>query len=57
MSNLYCCYSVPQMKYLTEKGFKYELIAVNPNNGFKFWVYIKNNKLQESLKEWSLGSK
>ena len=52
---LYCCFSVPQRDYLTSKGIKYEICALNPNTLNMFWVYMQNEKLSEALKEWSLN--
>ena len=28
---LYCCFSVPQQKFLTSKNIRYEVVALNPN--------------------------
>ena len=57
MSKLYTCYSVPLMKFLTqEKGIKYELVASNPNTMKKFWIFIRNQKLNNALKEWTTGN-
>lgn len=53
MKNLYCCYSLNLRNYLTENGVKYELCANNPNNNKRFWVYIKNEKLNEVLTKWT----
>ena len=55
--SLYCCFSVPQRDYLTSKGIKYEICALNPNTLNMFWVYMQNEKLSEALKEWSLNKK
>ncbi|MGL6175101.1 MAG: hypothetical protein ACRC1P_10900 [Cellulosilyticaceae bacterium] len=56
MSILYTCYSVPLMKFLTvKKGLRYELVALNPNTEKTFWIFIRDEKLNEALKEWSLG--
>lgn len=52
-SGLYCCYSLPLRKYLYENGVEYELAALNPNSKSLFWVYIKTEKLDRLLTEWS----
>lgn len=52
---LYICYSVPQMNFLTEKGSRYELVALNKNTGSTMWVYMRTNELDKHLSEWSLG--
>ena len=56
-SKLYCCFSVPQMKYLKSNGVNYEIKALNDKTKCTMWVYIKDEKLDRLLKEWSLGSK
>lgn len=54
---LYCCYSVPQMKFLCNNGIEYELVALNKNTKCTMWIYIKNEELNDLLKQWSLGEK
>ena len=56
-SKLYCCFSVPLRDYLTQNKIRYELCAVNPNSNKMFWVYIRDEKLNECLKTWSLRKK
>ena len=54
MSVLYTCYSPNQMKYLTtNKQIKYELVACNPNTMKKFWIFVRTEKLNEALNEWT----
>ena len=50
---LYCCYSLPLRNFLYENGLRYKLAALNPNSKKLFWVYIKNEKLDELLDRWS----
>lgn len=50
---LYCCYSLPLRNFLYENGLRYKLAALNPNSKKLFWVYIKNEKLNALLNEWS----
>lgn len=50
---LYCCYSLPLRNYLYKNGMKYKLVALNPNSKKMFWVYVKNEKLDRLLNEWS----
>ena len=50
---LYCCYSFPLRNYLYKNGLRYKLVALNPNSKKLFWVYIKDNKLDELLDRWS----
>jgi hypothetical protein len=56
-SKIYCCYSLPLRKYLYENGLEYELAALNPNSKSLFWVYVKNEKLDKLLNEWSKNKK
>lgn len=52
-NKIYCCYSVPLMKYLTEqKGFQYEIVGLNPNSYNTFWAFIKTKELDEELRKW-----
>lgn len=54
MSILYTCYSVPLMKFLTQiKGIRYELVACNPNTMKTFWIFVRDEKLNNALNEWS----
>ena len=50
---LYCCYSLNLRNYLFENGMRYKLAAKNPNSDSLFWVYVKNEKLDRLLSEWS----
>lgn len=51
--NLYCCYSVNLRKYLSSVGISYEICALNPNSKTMFWVYLRNDALNEALDNWS----
>lgn len=53
MDRLYCCYSLNLRNFLYEHGLNYELAAKNPNTDRLFWVYIKTEKLDKLLTEWS----
>ena len=50
---LYCCYSLNLRNYLKDNGLRYEICALNPNSKEMFWVYIKDEKLNKLLNEWS----
>ena len=52
---LYCCYSLNLRKYLYDNGLRYKLAAKNPNSDSLFWVYVKNEKLDRLLNEWSMN--
>ena len=50
---IYCCYSVPLMKYLTEDcGIEYDVVGLNPNSLKTFWAFIKTEELDVALKRW-----
>ena len=51
--DLYCCYSLNLREFLCENGVRYKLAALNPNSKSLFWVYVKNEKLDKLLSEWS----
>jgi len=50
---LYCCYSLPLRNYLQNNGVGYKLCALNPNSLKRFWIYIKDDKLDVLLNKWS----
>lgn len=55
--NLYCCYSLNLREYLFKNGMRYKLAALNPNSKSLFWVYVKDEKLDKLLNEWSANKK
>ena len=55
--DLYYCYSLPLRNYLRDNGMRYKLAALNPNSKSLFWVYIKTDKLDKLLSEWSMNKK
>lgn len=50
---LYCCYSLNLRDYLIKNGIRYKVCALNPNSKKMFWAFIKNEKLDSLLNEWS----
>lgn len=54
---LYCCYSLNLREFLYENGMRYKLAALNPNSKSLFWVYVKTDKLDKLLSEWSTNKK
>ena len=52
---LYCCYSLNLRNYLYENGLRYKLAALNPNSKSLFWIYVKCEKLDKLLNEWSVN--
>ena len=54
---LYCCYSLNLREFLYKNGLRYKLAALNPNSKSLFWVYVKDEKLDKLLNEWSINKK
>lgn len=54
---LYCCYSLNLRNYLFDNGMRYKLAALNPNSKSLFWIYVKNEKLDQLLNKWSANKK
>lgn len=54
-TELYCCYSLNLREFLYNNGVRYKLAALNPNSKSLFWVYIKDEKLDKLLSEWSMN--
>lgn len=52
-TELYCCYSLNLREFLYNNGVRYKLAALNPNSKSLFWVYVKDEKLDKLLSEWS----
>lgn len=50
---LYCCYSLNQRNFLQKNGLKYKIAALNPNSKNLFWVFVRDEKLDELLDRWS----
>ena len=46
-SKLLPCYSVSLRDYLTSQGIRYELVGLHPTSKAMFWVYIKNETLDD----------
>lgn len=55
--DLYCCYSLNLREFLYNNGLRYKLAALNPNSKSLFWVYVKDEKLDRLLNEWSANKK
>ena len=54
---LYCCYSLNLREFLYKNGLRYKLAALNPNSKSLFWVYVKDEKVDKLLNEWSMNKK
>ena len=53
MCSLFCCYSAELKNFLTKNGIRYEICALNPNTNNMFWAYLRNDKLDKLLTDWS----
>lgn len=49
---IFRCYSVPLMKYFTEHGLEYLLVARDANSNKTMWIYEKTSKFDELLTKW-----
>jgi len=50
---LFPCYSVPLMKFLTlKKSIRYKLVGLHPETKNTFWVFTRTEKLNNALSEW-----
>ena len=56
-SKLFPCYSIPMRDFFTLKGIRYELVGLHPKSHKMFWVYIKSNKLEKVMNEWSSNNR
>lgn len=52
-SILFPCYSIPMRDFFMSKGFRYELVGLNPTTKLPFWVFVKTNELSKAMQEWS----
>ena len=51
--NLYCCFSVPLRDFLIKNGLRYEVCACHPGTGNMMWIFLRTEKLNKLLSEWS----
>ena len=54
-SKLYICYSIPQRDFLTKNGLRWEISGKHMDTNNPFWAFIRTDKLDKLLKEWSQG--
>ena len=52
-SMLYVCYSKPQRDYLKQNGIRYDIGGKSISTDNPFWVYIRTDKLNKLLSNWS----
>lgn len=54
MSTYYYCYSYPQKKFLIDNGLFSIVKGIHPKSKKRYWVFERNNKLNNLLTEWQL---
>lgn len=53
MRTVYLTYDVKLKQYLAEKGFRYIICGLAPNEPHDtFWVYERNSEFNETLDKW-----
>lgn len=52
MSCIYVTYDINMRRYLNEKGFRYILCGLNPNNKDTFWVFERSENLNKHILTW-----
>ena len=53
MRSVYLTYDVKLKQHLKNKGFKYIICGLSPNEPHNtFWVYERNELFNETLNEW-----
>ena len=50
----YYCYSYPQKRFIMDNGEKYVLKGEHINTKKTYWVFERNEKLDELLNEWKM---
>lgn len=51
-TDIYRCYSVNLMQFLSRNDVRYILIALDIKSQRKFWAYVKTDKFNKLLKQW-----
>lgn len=51
-TDIYRCYSVNLMQFLSQNGIKYILIALDIKSQRKFWAYVKTDEFNRILQQW-----
>ena len=49
---LFTCYSWNLVRFLNGKGIRYKITGLNSDTRKRFWVFIRNNKLNDNLSLW-----
>lgn len=53
MHNYFYCYSYRLMYFIKSHGVDYEKYGFNKNNGLKYFMFQRNEKLNNILDEWN----
>ena len=51
-TDIYRCYSVNLMQFLSNNGVRYILIAKDIKSDRQFWAYVKTNNFNNLLNQW-----
>ena len=51
-TDIYRCYSVNLMQFLSKNGVRYILIAKDIKSDRQFWAYIKTDEFNILLQQW-----
>ena len=51
-TDIYRCYSVNLMQFLSQNNERYILIAKDIKSDRQFWAYVKTEKFNKLLKRW-----
>ena len=51
-TDVYRCYSVSLMQFLSINGVRYILIAKDIKSNRQFWAYVKTEKFNHLLTQW-----
>lgn len=51
-TDIYRCYSVNLMQFLSQHGERYILIAKDIKSNRQFWAYVKTDNFNVLLQQW-----
>ena len=51
-TDIYRCYSVNLMQFLSQNGVRYILIAKDIKSDRQFWAYVKTDEFKILLQQW-----
>lgn len=51
-TDIYRCYSVNLMQFLSQNDVRYILIAKDIKSDRQFWAYVKTDKFNSLLSQW-----